>query len=62
MPRYFSPQVLIHCGDFAPAIYQPMSRYLSPQVLIHCGDFAPGPIWPNGEPVRPDEAQARLDS
>jgi hypothetical protein len=31
-------------------------------VLIHCGDFAPGPIWPNGETVRPDEAQARFDS
>ena len=31
-------------------------------VLIHCGDFAPGPIWPNGESVRPDEAQARFDS
>ena len=31
-------------------------------VLIHCGDFAPGPIWPNGESVRPDEAQVRFDS
>ena len=31
-------------------------------VLIHCGDFAPGPIWPNGEAVRTDEAQARFDA